>query len=223
LFSGGGSIPTPTLGQQAQDTYSNLADILEVNHQGLVRYAASRVPWDTAEDVVQNTALKLMEKVPGGEIGPGFFLRSLHNAAIDQNRYGARRPTEDLEKTVMNGGGNPYDYVAERGLVNEVIAAIGMLPQKQRQSIVLTTQGFSMHEIAQMFGRTYNAVKSDVWKARGTLMRRLSPDAQAYVTQATGYKPSARPLKATKPSEPKKQSRPNQRLFSGYGPTRKVA
>jgi DNA-directed RNA polymerase specialized sigma24 family protein len=164
-----------------------------------------------------------MERVPDGEILPSLFWKSLHNAAIDQFRHDSRRPTEDLEKTVMNGSGNPYDHVAERDLAYEVVEAIGMLPQKQRQYMVLTTQGFSMQEIAQMFGRTYNAVKSDVWKARRTLMGRLSPDAEAYVTQATGYKPPAQPPRTAKPSAPKKQSRPNQRLFSGYGPTRKVA
>ena len=112
-----------------------------------------------AEDAVQDTFLKYIQKAPAFESGEhekAWLIRVAVNTCKDIIK--CRRPQVDID-TVQHS-------VQEQG-DSEVMAALMSLPEKFRTVLVLhCVEGYSVNETAKMIGKTPSAVKMRLQKAR---------------------------------------------------------
>ena len=112
-----------------------------------------------AEDAVQDTFLKYIQKAPAFESGEhekAWLIRVALNTCKDIIRH--RRPQIDIE-TVQQEAHEP-----ESG---EVTAALMTLPEKFRTVLILHyVEGYSVNETAEMIGKTPSAVKMRLQKGR---------------------------------------------------------
>ena len=112
-----------------------------------------------AEDAVQDTFLKYIQKAPSFESGEhekAWLIRVAVNTCKDIIRH--RRPQVDID-TVQQS--------APQGSSGEVMAALMSLPEKFRTVLVLhCVEGYSVNETAEITGISPSAVKMRLQKAR---------------------------------------------------------
>jgi RNA polymerase sigma-70 factor (ECF subfamily) len=126
-----------------------------------------------AEDVAQETLLRLWRNAGGLELGPGgvrpWLRRVVSNLCIDRVR--ARRNTTVVE-TVPEESEPPTQmrHLAERELSQRVDAALKALPERQRLALTLFHyEGMSQIEVGEAMGISDEAVESLLARARRTL------------------------------------------------------
>ena len=143
-----------------------------------------------AEDVAQETLLRLWRNAGGLEIGPGgvrpWLRRVVSNLCIDRAR--ARRNTTVVE-TVPEESEPPTQMrqLAERELGQRVDIALKALPERQRLALTLFHyEGMSQIEVGEAMGISDEAVESLLARARRTLKvslkeewRGLMPESDA--------------------------------------------
>lgn len=117
-----------------------------------------------AEDAVQETLLKYLQKAPpfeSAEHEKAWLIRVAVNQCRDQKRFASRHPQTELDEALA------YAPDAES---TGIFDALTSLPEKYR--VVLTlhyAEGYSTKEIARMIGRTPSAVKMRLQKGRRLL------------------------------------------------------
>ena len=126
-----------------------------------------------AEDVAQETLLRLWRNAAGLELGPGgvrpWLRRVVSNLCIDRVR--ARRNTVVVE-AVPEESEPPTQlrHLAERELGQRVDAALKALPERQRLAITLFHyEGMSQIEVGKAMDISDEAVESLLARARRTL------------------------------------------------------
>ena len=126
-----------------------------------------------AEDVAQETLLRLWRNAGGLELGPGgvrpWLRRVVSNLCIDRVR--ARRSTTVVE-AVPEESEPPTQvrHLAERELGQRVDAALKALPERQRLALTLFHyEGMSQIEVGAAMGISDEAVESLLARARRTL------------------------------------------------------
>lgn len=131
-----------------------------------------------AEDIIQETFLRLMGKIGAGD-GDGvaslktWLYRVAINLCIDRKRKAVPVPVESLPETAV-GGAQEADTHFDR--VRAVAEAVGRLPERQRA--VLTPvyyQGFSNAEAGDLLKLGVEAVESLLARARRALRAALAP------------------------------------------------
>jgi RNA polymerase sigma-70 factor (ECF subfamily) len=129
-----------------------------------------------AEDVAQETFLRLHRKLAsweGGEDGLSSWLhRVAVNISIDRHRGPARPASLDDIGEVAEPAGLDGDLDRKR----HVDAALADLPARQRAALVLVHyQGFSGREAASALDISVEALESLLARARRTLRNNLAP------------------------------------------------
>jgi RNA polymerase sigma-70 factor (ECF subfamily) len=128
---------------------------------------------EDAEDLVQDTLLKVLARPRTiGPAGAGPYLhQALRNTYVSGLRTRDRRPTltplepEDT-RLVAPSGGEPVEVLHSR----EVIAAIGMLPQGQRDVVAaVDVAGFAYSEAATQLEIPIGTVMSRLYRGRARL------------------------------------------------------
>ena len=126
-----------------------------------------------AEDVAQDTLLRLWRNAGGLELGPGgvrpWLRRVVSNLCIDRVR--ARRNTTVVE-AVPEDSEPPTQFrqLAERELGARVDAALKALPERQRLALTLFHyEGMSQIEVGEAMGISDEAVELLLARARRTL------------------------------------------------------
>jgi RNA polymerase sigma-70 factor (ECF subfamily) len=126
-----------------------------------------------AEDVAQDTLLRLWRNAGGLQLGPGgvrpWLRRVVSNLCIDRVR--ARRNTTVVE-AVPEDSEPPTQFrqLAERELGARVDAALTALPERQRLALTLFHyEGMSQIEVGEAMGISDEAVESLLARARRTL------------------------------------------------------
>jgi len=129
-----------------------------------------------AEDVAQDTFVRLHRKLPswqGGDEGLSSWLhRVAVNLSIDRRR-GPARPISlvDIDEVVEPAG---LDGPLDRK--RHVEAALNLLPERQRAALVLVHyQGLSGREAASALEISVEALESLLARARRTLRETLAP------------------------------------------------
>ena len=142
-----------------------------------------------AEDVAQETMLRLWRNAAGLELGPNgvrpWLRRVASNLCIDRVR--ARRNTTVVEE-VPEESAPPIQvrHLAERELGARVDAALQALPERQRLALTLFHyEGMSQIEVGEVLGISDEAVESLLARARRTLKvalkeewRELMPESE---------------------------------------------
>jgi len=148
-------------------------------HLGMVyRYAlrlAGRA--DAAEDLAQETLLRAWRsrrKLRDAQSARVWLLRIATNLWTDHLRQAKFRPRVlDCEPPCPRL--SPVDATDERENVRRALAAMDQLPPRQRQVLYLVTcEGLSHGETADVLGIGLAAVKSNLSLARKEMRRRLS-------------------------------------------------
>ena len=137
-----------------------------------------------AEDVAQEAMLRLWRQASDWRAGEArvstWLYRVVHNLSIDRIRK--RRPqvpVEDAPEPV-----DPDPSVLDRMAASEssrmVAAAIGELPERQRQALVLRHfEGLSNPEIGEALECSVEAVESLLARARRQLAKQMSAQREA--------------------------------------------
>jgi RNA polymerase sigma-70 factor (ECF subfamily) len=129
---------------------------------------------DVADDIVAEAFLELVRAGQRGDL-PDNELAWLHrvaaNRVIDWSRKRARwaghvPPSEDTEEA-------PETAVLRRESHRELHAALNELPGDTRRALLLEGQGYQPAEIAQLIGRTGQATRTLLCRARRRLRERL--------------------------------------------------
>jgi RNA polymerase sigma-70 factor (ECF subfamily) len=125
---------------------------------------------DLADDIVQEAFLELVRAGQRGDL-PDNELAWLHrvaaNRVIDWARKRARwaghvPPSEDTEEA-------PETAVLRREATRELHAALDELPSDTRRALLLEGEGYRPAEIAQVIGRTGQATRTLLCRARRRL------------------------------------------------------
>jgi len=129
---------------------------------------------DVADDIVADAFLALVRAGQRGDL-PHNELAWLHrvaaNRVIDWSRKRARwaghvPPSEDTEEA-------PETAVLRREAHRELHAALDELPRDTRQALLLEGEGYQPAEIAQLIGRTGQATRTLLCRARRRVRERL--------------------------------------------------
>ena len=133
-----------------------------------------------AEDVAQEALLKLWQSGAGLEIGPGgarpWLRRVTTNMCIDRIRSGRRTDvTDDVPEQPV--AASQFTTLAETDMAERVGSALRLLPDRQRQALVLFHyEGMTQTEIGTALGISDEAVESLLSRARRTLREQLKDD-----------------------------------------------
>lgn len=133
-----------------------------------------------AEDVVQDTMIKLWEK--RAELGTinnveAWCIRLLKNQGIDRFRKLQRRNTQGLDEThdLPSRDMNPNKKLQQQELRQHIHAVIQALPLQRRMVVHLREiEGQSYQEIADALDLSLDQVRTDLHRARKSLRAALS-------------------------------------------------
>jgi len=149
---------------------------------GLVRRSCPSWLADQAEDIVQATLARVLERRAGGEnqsVSSSYIMKAAHNAVIDEVRRRFRRAP------VMQGGdeglssapaGNPHpEQLAEAAEIDRAIrACLGGLETPRRHAVTLHLLGHSLKECCEALGGTYKRTEHLVYRGLEDLRRCLT-------------------------------------------------
>lgn len=138
-----------------------------------------------AEDVAQETMLRLWRNAGGLQLGPGgvrpWLRRVASNLCIDRVRSGRNlQVTDTLPETGEAAG--QFRQLAERDLAKRVDAALKALPERQRLALTLFHfEGMSQVEVGEVLGISDEAVESLLARARRSLKATLRDEWRALI------------------------------------------
>jgi len=170
-------------------------DLVLVHWEGLFRYAVRLTGRDhEAEDLVQETitkAFRAFEKVAEDTNYRAWVFTILRNTFLSRARKSGRElPAEEALATAEDTSAPPEGALLRsadgwrHGFEDEVLEALGELPESQRTAVVLCDiEGLSYEEIAHVLGCPVGTVRSRIHHAR----RRLRAALGGYAT-ARGYR-----------------------------------
>lgn len=140
-----------------------------------------------AEDVAQETLLRLWRNAAGLELGPHgvrpWLRRVVSNLCIDRVR--ARRNTTVTDEVPEDSEpASQVRHLAERELSSRVDAALKALPERQRLALTLFHyEGMSQVEVGEVLGISDEAVESLLARARRTLKAALKDEWRALMPE----------------------------------------
>lgn len=147
-------------------------------HRGIVVKVArsfAKTPADVA-DLQQELLLQLWLALPsyGGQAKVSTWIyRVCLNTALTWRRGSRRREDRldanaDLERLATDSA-SPAEHAGDRELVDQLYAAIHMLPNADRALVLLLLDGLAYREIAEITGLTENHVGVALTRARKRL------------------------------------------------------
>lgn len=158
----------PQKGQRslAQDKTGQMAaDALDTYGNAILRCAYSYLHnMADAEEILQDTLLKLLTAVPSFESEEhkkAWLLRVAANLSKNRIAYNALRVSDELDENLAEEGREDLSFVWE---------AVKSLPVQFREVIHLHYyEGYSTEEIAKLLGRKPATVRSDLHRGREKL------------------------------------------------------
>jgi RNA polymerase sigma-70 factor (ECF subfamily) len=135
-----------------------------------------------AEDATQQVFVRVLDALPSFEVGPspfrGWLFRVVRNYCIDHRAKLGRAAPEDparverrIEGSSEAPGMDPLRWLGD----DELVILIERLPEGQRQVVTLRyMMGFSCNEIAELIGRSPEAVRQLNQRALTFLRARLT-------------------------------------------------
>ena len=142
--------------------------------------------WADAEDVVQETMLKVWnrrEQWEQIESMEAFCMTICRNVALDRQKRMENR-NESLEDVGHDApdrsyGANPEEQAVQRDKVERVRRLMNRLPEKQRTCMQLRdVEGKAYKEIAEVMGITEQQVKVNIFRARQTIKQEYLKEEQ---------------------------------------------
>lgn len=148
------------------------------SHDAAVDRLANSYERDPArrQDLIQEIWLAVWQGLPrfrGDASERTFVFRIAHNRAVTHILHWQRRRTEPLEEDapVVDAAPDPERALSQRERHQHLQAAVQALPFGLRQVVVLTLEGLSHAEVADIVGISENNVAVRMTRARGELTR----------------------------------------------------
>ena len=163
---------------RTEPTVTPSFDAIEEHVGTVYRYALRLVGrTDIAEDLTQETLLRgwrSRHKLRDPRVARVWLLRIATNLWTDQVRGAKFRPRV-LQSEPPCPRPTPGMVMDEREQVQQALDAMDKLPPRQRQVLYLITcEGLSQEEVAEVTGTKISAVKASLSLARKEMRRRLS-------------------------------------------------
>ena len=153
----------------------------------LLAYVARIVPPAEAEDLSQEALCRLFRLVRKGSLdadrtSPRSLLFTIaHNLAMDFHRKSRREMDTSAESSAPTASSD----VERQFLRHEIDQAVALLPESQRQALLLREYGgMTYDQIAQTMSADLNNIKIWIYRARKRLATLLDRDGQ-FVGQST--------------------------------------
>ena len=139
---------------------------------------------EAAEDAFQDTLLKVFQSRssyrPGSSFRPWVY-RICLNVCRDQLRKQQRRPQAELKEDPVDQRAGVAEEVEKARLARVVAAAVGAMPEKQRDVFLLSFyEQLPYPEIAEILDIPVGTVKSRMFHATRWLSEKLSENRNAY-------------------------------------------
>ena len=132
---------------------------------------------DEAEDVAQEAFVRIWQVAPRWRPAEARFDTWLHRVTLNlcYDRLRRRRPMSELSVEIADSGPPPDRDLLARDLARSVDAAIGRLPLRQREAIILCHyQDLSNIEAASVMEISVEALESLLSRGRRTLRALLA-------------------------------------------------
>jgi RNA polymerase sigma factor (sigma-70 family) len=180
-----GRLRTPLLRLQSDDRLARLAadgsdsafELLVRRHRPALQRASARIlSGPAAEDAVQQALLSAHQALRRNG-APERFAPWLHRIAVNAALKELQRSPADLplDEERTKGVEQPPESQERRDTLQQMIEAIGGLPARQRQALVLRElEGRSHDEIARSLGLSQGAVRQLIHRARSSVRSAVS-------------------------------------------------
>ena len=156
------------------------AAIVERYREPLTGFAARMLggSYADADDVVQDAfirALPALRRTNNAMALRSWLYMIVRNRAYDQLRGARRTETDDALALVPDVAADPAHRAVAREELDELVAAIGALPPRQRLALVgRELQGDSHRDLAGRLGTTVPGVKSLLVRSRQTVAQAIA-------------------------------------------------
>jgi len=152
-----------------------LVELCHLFNSSLFHYLLSQSDHHTAEDVLQNTWLKVMKNATRFDpqsSAKNWLFTIARNTLIDEFRKTKRWHFQEIEEQHIS---TPLlsDEFEHGDLLSRFNAVIELLPFAQREAFILKQEGFSLSEIAQLTAEKEQTIKSRIRYAKQTLKTNL--------------------------------------------------
>ena len=133
---------------------------------------------DVAEDVLQDTFVKVLERPPKQQDNVKAWLFTVAtNLLRDRSRRSARHTAILLQRPPpVPRPPSPLDHSEAAELRRRLYVALSGLSERERTAIVMRQEGFAHREIAAALGTTTGTVGTLLARALSKLTQRLSLD-----------------------------------------------
>ncbi|WP_339913971.1 sigma-70 family RNA polymerase sigma factor [uncultured Brevundimonas sp.] len=140
-------------------------------------YEAGRERRDELEQDILLAVWRAMPRYRGEAPVRAFIARVAHNRAVTHVAREAAEPRrQPLDEAAPFDGPTPHDTVEQRDMQDHLTTAVRALPLSLRQPAMLTLEGFTPAEIAQMLGLNANTVSIRLTRAKAALREALNPE-----------------------------------------------
>jgi len=162
----------------ATNSRQDLALLVEQFNLSLYHYLVSQSDEVLAEDVLQSTWLKVMKVKEGTREHTNvksWLFTITRNTLIDELRRQQRWQWQEVEPQLLTG--EPLEKELERGdklaKFNQVVSRLAFF---QREVFILQQEGFSLLEIGQLTGESFETVKSRLRYARSNIKKLMGSE-----------------------------------------------
>lgn len=122
---------------------------------------------------------KAIPKYKGEAPIRAFIARVAHNRALTHVAKEASEPRRSpLDETAPSAEPSPLEAAQDRERRDQLDNAVRALPLALRQPTLLTLEGFTPAQIADILGMNANTVSIRLTRARAALRQRLNPQEQ---------------------------------------------
>jgi RNA polymerase sigma-70 factor, ECF subfamily len=174
------SQPLVRTGASRRDLESFIVGVYDAHRADLLGFARALArDDDAAEDLVAEGFTRLIRECrEGREPGDprGWLYRVIANLAVSRGRR-LRTARAFLGRLVdRRAEESPEAHLAGAEIRSDLLAALAALPADGRAALVLAAHGFSGREIAAAIGKSENATRTVLYRARMRLRDRLDEE-----------------------------------------------
>jgi RNA polymerase sigma-70 factor (ECF subfamily) len=165
----------------------SIAELFDANHRSLFRYLVRlRGDPDVAEDAIQETFMRLIEKPPRRKLERAWLFTVARNAALEHLRTRSRRErvlaAQSGRAPIADPPSDPHETLEAHERQQAVLSALTVLSTKERTAVLMREEGFSHREIATAVGTTTGSVGTLIARALLRLSSVLSAEAHPETT-----------------------------------------
>jgi RNA polymerase sigma factor (sigma-70 family) len=157
----------------AEDSSQRFERVVREHGPALARLAAAYAPERAdRDDLSQEILLAIWRALPrfrGESSERTFVFRVAHNVGITYRSRRRRHPPLPAADQVADAGPDPAALLARSRRHEQLVAAVGRLPEPQRLAVLLHLEGLTHREIAAVQGTTEDNVAVRLARARKAL------------------------------------------------------